>query len=124
MVEVPRHSTFPPILKSYNPAITASLNPSSSLQRSLSPAKPSQKVNQLEQVQETRRSQPQATPAQSTRGGKKRRDGGTVNQKAGSSSGLLSADKIRKEVELELRRKRNQAGFDKLKDTSLLELCL
>ena len=58
------------------------------------------------------RSHPQAlgAPAQSIkehRSGKKRRDGGG-NQKAGSSSGLLSADKIRREHELELRRKRNQ----------------
>ena len=76
-------------------------------------------------MQETR-SQPQAAPAQSKehRSGKKRRDGdgtGTVNQKAGSSSGLLSADKIRREHEMELRRKRNQVSFDKLKDETSSE---
>ena len=109
MTEVSRQSTFPPILKSYNPAITASFNPSGSLQRSPSPIKSSRKADQQEP-----RPQPQAAPAQSKehRGGKKKGDGGTINQNAGSSSGLLTADKIRREHELELRRKRNQASYD------------
>ena len=105
MTEVSRQSTFPPILKSYNPAITASFNPSGSP----SPAKSSRKADQ--QAQEAR---PQAVPAQSKeqRSGKKKGDRGTINQKTGSSSGLLTADKIRREHELELRRKRNQASYD------------
>jgi hypothetical protein len=80
-------------------------------------------------VQEPR-SHPQAAPAQSNkehRGGKKRRDGGgagIINQKAsaGSTSGLLTADKIKREHELELRRKRNQVSFDKLTNDTNSEI--
>ena len=118
MVEVSRQSTFPPILRGYNPAITASFNSSSSPQRPRSPAKSSSKKSD-HQLYEAR-SHPQAlgAPAQSIkehRSGKKRKDGGG-NQKAGSSSGLLSADKIRREHELELRRKRNQVKLKKFND--------
>ena len=112
MVDVSRQSTFPPILKGYDPAIIASFSPSSSLQRPRSPAKSSKKFDH--QVHEAR-SHPQAL-AQSSKehhGVKKRKDGGgTINQKVGSSSGLLTADKIRREHELELRRKRNQVKLN------------
>ena len=114
MAEVSRQSTFPPILKSYNPAITASFHPSGSLQRPRSPAKLSRKPDR---VHAETRSQPQAAaPPQSKehRGGRKRGDEGATgitNQQPGSSSGLLTVDKIKREHELELRRKRNQASL-------------
>lgn len=102
MADVSRTSTFPPILRSYHSGIFTSSEPFSAL-------------HAVHTKPEAHADGPKRR-APSFSG--KQNEAGT-NQQRGSSSGLLSTDKIKKEQELEQRRKRNQASFQRISTRSL-----
>ena len=99
MAEVSRLSTFPPILRSYHSGIFTSSEPFRPLQEARSPPKPPKGADQQAI------SHPPATRKKGQRGVEE------AKQEQHPSSGLLTTDKIRRENELELRRKRNQVSY-------------
>ena len=102
MADISKISTFPPILRSYHSGIFTSSEPFRPLHAARSPAKPPKAINEQDAAH------PESTLNQAQRKRAQRSDEAKQQHHPDTSSGLLSTDKIKRENELELRRKRNQ----------------
>lgn len=107
MTDVSRLSTFPPILKSYHSGIFTSSEPFRPLHAAKSSKTYTEHGARRHTVQVPTAGSPSDKELRDVTGGNKS-GGNGVNQQPVSNSGLLSSDTIKREHELELRRKRNK----------------